>query len=452
LHPREGKLVCNRCRTEQAATHVKKPAVLTEARKAGGAPPWMAAAAFASAVIVGAASAPLYSWYSGVSGARELGELARDVVAEAGASVDGPAEAVLDLQRRRVSLFWRNDFLKDHPASLKLALAIHAIGRSRELASTEPALARFAAGWAKRRATEALAALESFRSERLPAGIWHSFTQIRGDFEREITIRRARASAITGDTVVTVEAPMKKDWRSIWQKPTVGTVFYIDVFKRVSIAARSGPEPIGTHEDGSALAVWGVLRAEVVEPVSPDTAAVFALRIVSLPYTIDTGGSHPLGIRPDVKVEPGEGEPLAGPYLVEYGASCEFLAAYDETEKPSELLATRETIHVGREIPHKSLPLYSPGVNQSWEQDETLLWPYGKTSPTRGPSVKQIARWHRDVDDRARVAVGWLLRYQPATKKYTERIVQSWSSGRPFWDFYDDEVLFFRTWFASYEP
>ena len=84
------------------------------------------------------------------------------------------------------------------------------------------------------------------------------------------------------------------------------------------------------------------------------------------------------------------------------------------------------------------------------DESTTLLWLYGETSRTRGPAVKQIARWKVDASGRTYLTIGWRLRFIPASREYTERVVQGWSTGRPWWDFYDDEVFFFRTRFGEY--
>lgn len=169
------------------------------------------------------------------------------------------------------------------------------------------------------------------------------------------------------------------------------------------------------------------------------------LRIQSMPFDVRADEEHPQGIPPNARIIARPGKKATRVYRAEYGPRCEFLALYDLSKEDDQVVATRASVHSIREIPLKSIPYYAPGLDETWEEPESQFRPYGLASANNGESVKQITRWAEDSGGKLRVAVGWLLRYQASSRKYTERVVQSWSVGRPWWDFYDNEVYFFRT-------
>ena len=109
-----------------------------------------------------------------------------------------------------------------------------------------------------------------------------------------------------------------------------------------------------------------------------------------------------------------------------------------------------ESLFVSGKLPYPDLPLFAPGIDEGWEQDETLLWLYPDAEPTRGPCVRQLARWRRDDDGTGvRVGLRWHLRYMTRSRRSAQAIIQNWTAGRPWWNIYDDGDYFFRTRFDA---
>ncbi|MHC4198571.1 MAG: tetratricopeptide repeat protein [Planctomycetota bacterium] len=472
LRAREGVLLCARCRTRQAAGHAKGRGILAEARTSSGPPPWLAAAAFAGAVLLGAVLSFPYKWLREVRGRGRLAAL----VAEVGRALDaqgGVPDAEAGAYRRgdefaraQRTMLARDAFLEDHPAVLKTSLAIYGLDRARELDAKEPELARVARDWARRRLVEADAVIRSGGLPELTGSISHTLKDKQSSLDVLLDRRRrvavdlsrgtgTKAAGGSGETdpeaasrerTMEPERPsraapaeVKRDWRKVWSMPEAGTVFYIERFRRVSMRDPRA-RVVGSHKDGSTLAADGLIRCEVVKPATGD---LFALRMVEVPFEVREADAPPGRYPPAARlVPPSDAAPRAGPFRVEFGKGLEFRALVRE---PAETLVTRESLHAAKDIPHRRLPIFAPGMAESWEQDETLLWPYPGAQPTRGPCLRQQTRWLLIDKGVAGVGIAWFLRYRPLSKRYSRRIVQNWTSGRPWWNVYDDGILFFRT-------
>jgi hypothetical protein len=512
LRVREAELLCARCRTRQAAGHAKGRDILAEARKSSGPPPWLAAAAFAGAVLLGAALAFPYKWLREVRGRGRLAAL----VAEIGSALDGqgvgaPARVASgsskeatrrgdELARAQRAVLARDAFLKNHPAVLKMSLAIYGLDRADELEGEEPELARVARDWARRRLVQAEAVIRTGGDAELTGNISHTFKDRQASLDALLDHRRGIAEDLSRGPAPeaaggsgeadrgaasrrrtpeparasgAAPAEVKRDWRKIWAKPETGTVFYIERFKRVSIRDPRG-EVVGSHKDGSALAADGLIRYEVVKPAAGPLASGsararqragdgFALRMLEVPFEVRVPNAPPGRYPPAARLVPAPegGRPArsAGPFRVEFEKDLEFRALVYESKEPAPVLVTRESLYAAKDIPYRRVPIFAPGMAESWEQDETLLWPYPDAQPTRGPCVRQQTRWffcvalgsrgkdtQRSVEEGVPgVGLAWFLRYRPLSKRWSRRIIQTWTSGRAWWNVYDDGTLFFRT-------
>ncbi|MHC5053452.1 MAG: hypothetical protein ACYTKD_01905 [Planctomycetota bacterium] len=457
LRAHEGELVCGRCRTREAAGHSKGPRRVEEAMAEGGPPPWLAAASFAGAVVVGAALSFVYVGWREFRAARELGAIARD--AEAALSSppgEGARPEALEFRRRAVAE--RDGFLRDRAATLKIALAVHGLARAEELAADEPALARVAREWAARRLTEARNSLEAGDREKLEEGFDKAYRSVVGSLDRLIERRRWLAADLARKAAAHAAPPavppdeVERDWRKVWRRPPTGTRFLVECFRRASGDDKA--EVVGKHRDGSRLVAHGLHLCSVVEP---RTRGGFAMVIEPVPYRVEKLGRAPGPYPPAVRLEGlgPAGRARAnglGPHRLEFGPKLEFLSLHQDEKGEPGLRATRESLFVSGKLPYPELPLFAPGIDEGWEQDEKLLWLYPDAEPTRGPCVRQLARWRRDDDGKGvRVGVRWHLRYMTRSRRSAQAIVQNWTAGRPWWNIYDDGDYFFRTRFDAEE-
>jgi len=463
LRPRGGRLVCMRCRSLEAASHAKTGALVERALSARETPPWVAAAVFAGAVALGAVASPGYVAGLELAASRAQRSLLADVASALERSESaGPApDAEIErLESRAAAIIDAHAFARDRAASLRTALALHALRRSAELwLRGDAEAARFVSGWGSRQVAQALAALDAGERSRMPRGLSRTFADMRDAFERELESRLRRAAEIAESSSGRPAPASRRDWRSIWARPGAGTTFLIEVFKRVSVTAAE-EAVVGAHKDGSPVAAAGLLRCTV----APGDG--FVLLVERVPFEVRRLDAPPEGLPPDARLVPSEpagadaptqGRPhgpaprvaARGSWRIEFSEALRFRLLADLAAPQAGIIATDESLYAARELPARDLPFFAPGLDGTWAQDETLLWPYKGASPERGPCVKQIARWLTGPDGRERVSLAWLLRYEPATKKYFERIVQSWTCGRIWWDFYDDEVAFFRTVFPA---
>lgn len=448
LRAHSGRLLCAECRMREAASRAKPARLLKQALSARELPPWVVAAAFAAAVATGAAGSPAYIAWREHSCAERMRALLQTLSTLLERAETVTREELDELDARAAAELSAHPFARDRAASLRMILALYGLRRSSELhARGEIGLAKFASEWAQRQLEQAEAILDAKDRQRLPENLSKAFTEVRDAFERELQQRSIRAAAMGRPT--SEEAPpvqpedAKRNWRSIWTRPEPDTVFHIEVFRRVSIAAVQDTS-VGIHKDGSPVAAVRLLRCRV------EQGEGLILYVESIPFEIRKLSEPPEGLPPAVRLLPVQGREVAdrkGPWRIAFSSSLGFKKLEELSERGSTLAV--EDAYASREFPRKELPLFAPGIDEGWGHDERLLWPYGGASQERGPCVKQIARWLTGPDGRERVSLAWLLRYEPATKKYVERIIQSWTCGRIWWDFYDDEVAFFRTVFPG---
>ena len=483
----------------------KRAVRLTRAGGPGTLAPWTPAAAFSGAVVAGALLSLVYAAGREHMAARGVIGVLDDAEAGLSASAGEAVPSVGELERRRLEVLAGNPFTRDRAASLKTALALHAYGRAKELEEIgklekpdkpkeldkldgeHAKLSRWAAGWARRRIAEARAALSAGDRTRLPMGLAEALAAQRGDFEREIECRRRRMSAPvdrqatgTGESVSPGPPPGRhpaRDWRSIWKRPAPGTTFTIEVFRRVGLTASGVRAAVGKHADGSQLEAVGLLRCTVAPPPS----GRFVFLVESLPFSVGPArapavrqahdgrdlspskGAPAHGIPPAVRLVPKEGKKVAGPFRVEFGPRLEFRSVASLANGREEVIVSRSGLYAAREIPFKSLPIFAPGLGPGWQQHESYMWPYPEGRDRQmsgrrgegavqgaGPALKQVTHW-KMIDGVTRMRVGWRMRYMLKAKEYTEQVVQAWTPSRPWWDFYDDGVLFFRTVFLSEE-
>lgn len=420
-----------------------------------GPPPWYAAAAFAGAMVAGAALSFAYVGWREFRASRELGAIAADIEAALSSeSADAAARESLELRRRNLAS--RDGFVTNRAAMLKVALAIHGLARAAELDAGEPALARVAREWAARRLTEAGNSLEAGDREELPEGLDKAFASVAGALDRLIERRRWLAEDIARRAAAPEPAPaatdVERDWRKIWSRPARGKRFLVECFRRA--VAGNTAEIVGKHRDGSALVAAGLYACEVVEPKA---RGGFALVMSPVPFEVRKLGKPPGPYPPAARLEAASdgAERASGqpPSRIEFGPRLDFVALHGEPKGASELLATGESLMVPGKLPFPQLPLFAPGIDVGFEQDSKLLWLYPEAEPTRGPCVRQIVRWRRDDDGTGlRVGVRWQLRFMTRSRRSAQAITQNWTAGRPWWNFYDDGDYFFRTRFDTDTP
>ena len=451
LRAHEGELLCAGCRTKEAAGHSKGPGRLKEAMAAGGPPPWYAAAAFAGAVVAGAVLSWGYVGWREFRAARALGGVVEDTDA-ALSSTQGPGARPESLELRRLAVAGRDGFVRDRAAMLKIALAIHGLKRSEELSEGEPGLARVAREWAARRLTEARNSLQARDREELPEGFDKAFESVTESLDRLIKKRRWLADDLARRAAApeppTAAADVERDWRKIWKRPEPGTRFFIECFRRASGGDKS--KIVGRHRDGSPLVAVEFFACRVVES---ETAGGFALAMNPVPFLLEKLDDNPGPYPPKAKLVWHRFAGYLGraSYRLEFGADGEFVALHQGDAKGlTKLLVTHETMLVPAKLPYPNLPLFAPGIDKGWEQDEKLLWPYPDAEPTRGPCVRQIARWRLDDDgDGLRIGVRWQHRYMTRSHRSSQTVMQNWTTGRPWWNIYDDGEYFFRTRFDA---
>ncbi|MHC4253802.1 MAG: tetratricopeptide repeat protein, partial [Planctomycetota bacterium] len=269
LRAHEGEFVCGRCRTREAAGHSKGPRRVEEALAEGGPPPWLAAASFAGAVVVGAALSFVYVGWREFRAARELGAIVRDAEAAlSSAPGEGARPQALELRRQVVS--GRDGFVRDRAATLKIALAVHGLARAGELAADEPELARVAREWAARRLTEARNSLEAGDREKLEEGFDKAYRSVVGSLDRLLERRRWLAADLARKAAAQAAPPavppdeVDRDWREVWRRPGTGTRFMVECFRRASDDDKA--EVVGKHRDGSRLVAHAFYLCSVVEP------------------------------------------------------------------------------------------------------------------------------------------------------------------------------------------
>jgi len=467
LRPLGEDLVCGECRAKAAASHARGRDRLAAVRESREVPPWMAAAAFAAAVVAGAALSPaVVAWREGLA-TNSLAGYVDLVASQIGADAAGAAAddarrlTVADLDRRRQAILWRHAFVRGRPAVLNAMLAVHALGVARDLAPGEPELAGYAYEWASRRIEQAREALAAGDRTDLKDRFSGDFLAQRGQFDIEIDKRKLIAADLVRRAAERAalerSARVPRDWRGIWSRPKAGTSFLVEVYRRVNPASGLALAAVGFHPDGAApLAPTGLLRCTVL-PSRDGSGGDFVLRMESIDFDIETLDEPPDGMPPAVRLVPKEGRRDSGAYRLEFAPNLEFklLAGEPGTqgaeEGAPEVLVTSQSMYVPRQLPYVSLPFFAPGLGESWEQDEKLLWPYPGADPARGPCVKQETRWSPLEPTGVRVDARWHLRYQPASAKYEELIVQKWVAGSPWWHVYDNGVMFFRAVFGPTE-
>ena len=336
---------------------------------------------------------------------------------------------------------------------LKVALAIHGLGRAAELDADEPGLARVAREWAARRLTEAGNSLEAGDREELTEGLDKAFASVAGALDRLIERRRWLAEDLARKASAPEAPPaatdVERDWREVWAQPAIGTRFFVECFRRATAGGKA--EVVGKHRDGSPLVAAGLLACEVVEPEARDG---FALVMAPVPYEVRKLDVAPGPYPPAARIEPvagGTGRANgSGSSRIEFGPRLDFVALHRGPKGASELVVTRESLMVSGKLPYPDLPLFAPGIDEGFEQDSKLLWPYPDAEPTRGPCVRQVARWRRDDDGTGlRVGVRWQFRYMTRSRRSSQSVMQNWTAGRPWWNIYDDGDYFFRTRFDT---
>jgi len=453
LRTHEAELLCAGCRTKEAAGHSKGPGRLKEAMSAGGPPPWYAAAAFAGAVVAGAALSWGYVGWREFRAGRALGAIVEEAD-DALASTQGPGRQSESLELRRLEVAGRDGFVEDRAAMLKIALAIHGLRVSEDLSEGEPGLARVAREWAARRLMEARNSLQAGDREELPEGFDKAFESVTESLDRLIKRRRwlaedlaRRAAASEPPTAAGASPDVEREWRKVWRRPDIGTRFFIECFRRVSGGDKA--KVVGKHKDGSPLVAVELFACRVVDP---ETAGGFALSMNPVPFRVekldDAPGPYPpaVGLVRSATGYAGRG----GPYRLEFAPDGEFVSLHQSPKGVAELLVTRETMLVPGRLPYPNLPLFALGIDEGWEQDEKLLWPYADAEPTRGPCVRQVARWRLDDDGKGlRIGVRWQLRYMTRSHRSSQTIMQNWTAGRPWWNIYDNGEFFFRTRFDA---
>jgi tetratricopeptide (TPR) repeat protein len=439
------------------------------ARGPGAVAPWVPAAAFSGAVVAGSLLSLLYAAGREHVAARRAIAVLDDARAGLSSSGEGAAPSVAELERRRLDIVRGNGFARDRAASLKVALAVYAYGRAKELGGPDAALSTWAAAWARRRIAEASAALSAGNRTKLPMGLADAFAAQREDFELELERRRstgsrrreaAEALVETGRTAASSAERAARDWRSIWKRPAPGTSFLIEAFTRTSLTATGARAPVGSHADGSPLAAVGLLRCTVAPyPGGHGTGegtegggGAFVLLVEPLAFSARQTEEDPDGIPPAVRLavkKASEGSAGGGPFRIEFSPRLEFrsLASLAGEEVEEKLIVSRADLYAARELPFKSLPVFAPGLSSGWEESESYLWPYEGAVRGKGPAVKQVTHW-RTQGGVTEMRIGWRMRYMLESKAYMEQVVQAWTPARAWWDFYDDGVLFFRTVFA----
>jgi len=300
---------------------------------------------------------------------------------------------------------------------------------------------------------EARNSLHAGDREELPEGFDKAFESVVESLDRLIEKRRWLADDLARRAAAPEPPPaatdVERDWRKIWKRPEPGTRFHIECFRRATGGDKA--EVVGKHRDGSALVAVELLACRVVES---ETAGGFALAMNPVPFRVekldDDPGPYPPALRL-ARSAPGSGYVgRGGPYRLEFGPGGEFVSLHKSPKGVAELLVTRETMMVPAKLPYPNLPLFAPGIDKGWEQDEKLLWSYADAEPTRGPCVRQVARWRLDDDGKGlRIGVRWQLRYMTLSRRSSQTIMQNWTAGRPWWNIYDDGEFFYRTRFDA---
>jgi hypothetical protein len=360
-----------------------------------------------------------------------------------------------ELERGTGIVLARYPFLRTRAAALKVALALRAVETARSAPAGEPGLARTAYESAARQLMLAREAAASGDATDLGARFGRELASQAGMLQAELDRAgfAARERERTRAELALAERARRvpRDWRKVWARPAPGTTFHVEVYRRMPVTSAAAIAAVGVHPDGHPLVPVDLLRFRVLpaEGVADEGEAPFALGVESLAFAVEEVERD---VPPDARLVPKErgGDGVPRRWLLVYGPALEFKRLVEEPAGEggeARAVVTEETLAASRELPVKQVPYYLPGMNESWEQDEKLLWPYG---PGAGVAVRQEVHWTpggKWPGDEADLSVGaaWFLRYRSEPSvRYEERIVQRWELGSPWWSIYDDGVLYFR--------